>query len=729
MAHWIVRVARDQDLTGAAQLDVATSAPIDVAWRTVERACGIDGDELCRVVAKAFRTRVADLPRAEATAVKLLPDSVARRFGVFPVRDLDRSLEVATADPANPDAEQEIAFASGRAAVLLIAHPEAIASAIASAYTPEAATAAILSRVEDDMAEAVEVGLSPEEQPESVTEEEVASGPVVRLTNLILAEAVTRGASDIHIQPTGRGGVVRYRTDGVLSPNLQMPLPVLLRVVSRIKIMGDLDIADRLRPQDGRARILVAKRPYDLRISTVPTRNAEKAVIRILDTQASTTLADTGIQHGDLARIRNALSHRDGIFVVSGPTGSGKTTTLYGALRDIATEDINIMTVEDPVEYELPGLTQIQVDPKQGVTFASALRAILRQDPDAIFVGEIRDPETAEVAVQASLTGHLVLATLHANDAVGSLRRFLDLGLDAPTLAEVLRGSLAQRLVRRVCPYCAAAVNGDATAEEAQLSEQLGVRPRMRAIGCERCAGTGYMGRMPVTEFLQPSATLAALVANAAPGAQLHAQAVQDGMRSLLDSGRARVQAGETTLQEVHRVLGTARDAEDAGGAASRAAATPRRAAVDASGPVADSATATTRVSDPPAESGETRVLLVDDDGTLRSIARSLLEKEGYCVEEANDGSEALARLSRGERFTLMVLDLDMPMLGGREVLKAVRASLATASLPVLVLTGTNEQDAEIQLLEQGADDYMRKPIEPKRFLLRVKAAVRRARG
>ncbi|MGE0161095.1 MAG: ATPase, T2SS/T4P/T4SS family [Gemmatimonadales bacterium] len=718
MAHWIVRVARDHALAGADGLDIATSAPTDEAWATVERVCGVSGESLAQIVAKAFRTQVADLQRAEPTALKLLPASVAKRFGAFPVRDLDRSLEIATADPANPNIEQEVAFASGRAAVLVIAHPAAVVAAIDNAYTPEAATAALLARVEDDMAEAVEVGLTTEEAPESVTEEEVASGPVVRLTNLILAEAVTRGASDIHIQPTGRGGVVRYRTDGVLATHLQIPLPVLLRVVSRIKIMGDLDIADRLRPQDGRARILVAKRPYDLRISTVPTRNAEKAVIRILDTQASTTLADTGIQSADLGRIRAALAHRDGIFVVSGPTGSGKTTTLYGALRDIATDDINIMTVEDPVEYELPGLTQIQVDPKQGITFASALRAILRQDPDAIFVGEIRDPETAEVAVQASLTGHLVLATLHANDAVGSLRRFLDLGLDAPTLAEVLRGSLAQRLVRRVCPHCVAPADDSVSADERALTEQLGVAPRVRAVGCERCAGTGYMGRMPVTEFLQPSAKLAALVAGGAPGAEIHAQAMHDGMCSLLDSGRARVEAGETTLQELHRVLGTSREPQPNAGSAAATTAPRRSVAVD------DGAIVSVDGAPDPRDA---HVLLVDDDGTLRSIARSLLEKEGYCVHEANDGSEALTRLHRGEKFALMVLDLDMPLLGGREVLKAVRSSLSTASLPVLVLTGTNDHDAEVQLLEQGADDYMRKPLEPKRFLLRVKAALRRA--
>jgi type II secretory ATPase GspE/PulE/Tfp pilus assembly ATPase PilB-like protein/CheY-like chemotaxis protein len=712
----MTRVARQAGLQGADELTLAASLPIEDAWIATELACGITSDELATLVARTFRAEVADLARAEPTAVHLLPASVAKRFCVFPVRDLDRSLEVATADPVNAGAEQEIAFASGRSPVLLIAPPRQITAAIEESYSPEMATAALLARMQNDLGDLQEVALAIEGEPEGVSESEITSGPVVRLTDLILAEAVARGASDIHIEPQPSGGVVRLRIDGVLSTTLQLPLAVESRVVSRVKIIGGLDITDRLRPQDGRARIVVGRRPYDLRISTVPTRNAEKAVIRILDGQASLTLADAGIQGGDLGRIGRALQHRHGIFVVTGPTGSGKTTTLYAALRTIVTEGINIMTVEDPVEYELPGLTQIQVKPKQGVTFASALRAILRQDPDVIFVGEIRDAETAEVAAQASLTGHLVLATLHANDAAGSIRRFLDLGLDRGTVAEVLRGSLAQRLVRRVCSACAEKVNGNPTAEETFLTAQLGIAPTVRAVGCPRCGGSGYLGRLPLTEFLEPTDRLATLIMEGASPFEIQAQAVREGMTTLLESGRERVRSGETTLLEVQRVLGTGRsDAE-----AAAPPSTPDVAAVaEATHPLADDDRA------PEAR----HILLVDDDGTVRNIARAVLQKAGYRVSEASDGSEALARLVRGEHFSLMVLDLDMPMLGGREVLKAVRSTLATATLPVIVLTATSDHDAEIQLLEQGADDYLRKPLEPKRFLMRVNAALRRVTG
>jgi type II secretory ATPase GspE/PulE/Tfp pilus assembly ATPase PilB-like protein len=275
MTHWLERVAREHGLLDAKGLSIPESSSIEEAWAATERACGIDGPELAALVAKTFRAELADLTTAEPTAARLLPVSVVRRFCVFPLRDGDRALDVAASDPVHPDMEKEVSFASGRSVVLSIAHPADIASAIEATYSPEMATEALLARVEGDVAGLVEVGLAVEEEPENVTEEEIVSGPVVRLTNLVLAEAVTRGASDIHIQPHAGGGVVRFRTDGVLRTGLRMPLPVMMRVVSRIKIIGGLDIADRLRPQDGRARIHIARRPYDLRISTVPHAPAE----------------------------------------------------------------------------------------------------------------------------------------------------------------------------------------------------------------------------------------------------------------------------------------------------------------------------------------------------------------------------------------------------------------------------------------------------------------------
>jgi len=711
MSHWMEGVAAQAGLPRAAELTLPAGASIVDVWAHASAICGVGMAELAQAVAATFRMPVADLTTAVPAAAKLIPASLAQKLMVFPLQVRDRSIQVATADPADLNAEKEIGFASGRTPELVIAPPEDIRAVIAATYSVEGAAKQLISMVRD--VEGDLIALAEQEQaPEPVSEAETSAEPLVRLTNIILQEAIAQGASDIHIQPTAAGAVVRYRVDGVLRTAMQLPSSLLAKVVSRIKIMGRLDIADRIRPQDGRARLVKQGQRFDLRISTVPTRNAEKVVIRILDPEKAGNLDDTGIAPGEVARIRRGLAQRDGIFVVSGPTGSGKTSTLYAALREISTEGVNIMTVEDPVEYELSGLTQIQVEPKQGVTFASALRAILRQDPDVIFVGEIRDGETAGIAAQASLTGHLVLATLHTNDAVGVIRRFVDLGLDATTLMTTIRGALAQRLIRKVCRACAVQAAPPLTPAEQTLADRYGTAPVIRAIGCDRCGGTGYHGRKPVTEFMTLTPELARLVSQGAAPLDLTKQARADGMRTLLESALDLMRAGETTLEEVDRVIGeTERDAED--GSTARV-------------PRLSLATQEKLIEAAEAKAGP-HVLLVDDDAVNRTLARALLEKEHYRVSEATDGSEALVHLARGVDLDLMVLDLDMPTLGGREVLKAVRGSVKTAGLPVVVLTGSSAPELEIELMEQGADDYIRKPLDPPRFIARVKATLRRA--
>ena len=735
--HWMQRVVGREGFPGADDVVIPAHASIQEVWQAAMTACGIDATTLAAAVARSFRTQVADFTLVEPTAAKLLPANIARKFLVFPLRDTDRYLVVAAADPTNVQAEQEVGFSSGRTPQVHVAPPWALANAIEAAYSPDKVAEALLEGVSESVDDLVEV-MGVTDEPEEISAEQSATGPVVRLTNLIFLEAIERGASDIHIQPTATGGVVRYRVDGVLRSGMQMPAQVLTRVVSRIKVMSRLDIADRLRPQDGRARMVVDGKKFDLRISTVPTRRAEKVVVRVLSPLQSGTLEDTGIPLGEVERVRQVLGGRDGIFVVTGPTGSGKTTTMYAALREVSTEDVNIMTVEDPVEYELPGLTQIQVESKQGVTFASALRAILRQDPDVVFVGEIRDLETAEVAAQASLTGHLVLATLHTNDAVGAIRRFTDLGLEPSTVADTLRASLAQRLLRRACPDCAQPVTDPLTSVERHLAKRFGVRPTVRAVGCEACGQQGYRGRLPVVELLTMSPAVQRMILEGVAPYQIHRQVEEEGMRTLLHSALQRVRDGETTLEEVARVVG----GDDASGSGTEAdaaseatgAVRPPRGSGSRSpeAPVGPPMVSTFEAATLPAEEDEDaapRILVVDDDGSTRAIARGLLEKQGYSISEAADGSEALVYLSRGEAFDLMVLDLDMPMLGGREVLRAVRGSVSTAGLPVVVLTGTEDPQAEIELMEQGADDYIRKPIDPPRFLTRVKATMRRARG
>jgi type II secretory ATPase GspE/PulE/Tfp pilus assembly ATPase PilB-like protein/ActR/RegA family two-component response regulator len=667
-------------------------------WRTAAKGSGVSLDDLAALVARHFRLDVADLPSAEPGAAKLVPEKVARQFLVFPVREDDRRLVVATADPNDYEAEQMLGFASGRTPTFVVAPPEAIEAAINAQYAPDRSVESILLTVDSDAADGVTI--LEDETAEAVGASDAGSAPVVRLTNALFQEAVTHRASDIHLEPGRSGGVIRFRVDGVMIPFMHLPMPALNRVVSRIKILSQLDIADRMRPQDGRTRIRVREKVYDLRVSTVPTREAEKVVIRVLDPQGAVTLADAGLPKPEETALRRLLSNRDGIVLVTGPTGSGKTTTLYGAIKELATHPINIMTVEDPIEYELKGITQVQVERKRNVTFAAALRAALRQDPDVILVGEIRDLETAEIAVRASITGHLVLGTLHANDAIATVGRLRDLGVDATLLADALRGVLAQRLVRRVCRACVLRVRDEPPNErEAQLAALYGVRQTVRSRGCEACGNTGFRGRLPVLEVAVLTPEMSELIRQGASARQLVDAARAAGMRPMRDVAAECVRTGLTTLEEIDRVLGES---------AQVAAPEPT------TGPVPEAEKPTT-------------ILLVDDDSLVRTLARQLLERQGYQVVEAADGASGLKELLKGEGVDLVVLDLSMPKMDGRAVLRAVRGDPRTAGLPVLVLTGEREEGVEVELMDEGADDYIRKPIEPARFVARIKAALRRA--
>lgn len=552
--HWLLSVARASGAANADTLFTPATVPISAAWTAVADGCKLNDDQLAHLVAAHYRLGVANLEAANHELVQRIPQKIARKYGIFPLREENGHLVIATSDPTDHDADQALRFASRKRPIFEIAPPGAILHAISGKYSSDRMVEALLNSVDADPSD---VRVVEDVDPESVREDEIDAAPIIRLTNLILRDAVRDGASDIHLEPTGLGsGVVRYRVDGVLRQHMQVPLTALNRVVSRIKILGDLDIADRLRPQDGRTRIQVDGRTQDLRISTVPTRQSEKAVIRILNPEGNRTLNDLQMPEHEMLRLRQLLSYREGITVVTGPTGSGKTTTLYAALREVATGEVNVMSVEDPVEYELANITQIQVEVDRGVSFASALRAILRQDPDIIFVGEIRDPETAEVAVHASMTGHLVLATLHTNDAVSSIARLEQLGVDAASVASTVRGAIAQRLLRRACPHCLEAISASLTEEEQRLAEMYGVTPTVRAKGCNRCGTTGYKGRRPVTEVMMSNAHVRELISHGASETEIYRAAMVGGMRPMLAVALDAVSQGITTLSEVERVLG-----------------------------------------------------------------------------------------------------------------------------------------------------------------------------
>ena len=701
--HWLVQMAKQAGWPGAEPLAVETDRPTADAWPVIARALGFTSAELATRVAARLRLEVADAERREPHALRLLPADLARRYHVFPLAESDRELTVATAEPLNAEAEQAIGFASGRRVTFQVAAPEWVDELVNVGYGPlTSGVEGLLDRVSEELADAVAV--VEESGPEPVRADEAADPPVIRLTNYIIHTAIAERASDIHIAPTGPTASVRLRIDGVLRHQMQLPLGALPRVISRVKVLGRMDIADRIRPQDGRTRVTVGGRIYDLRISVVPTRDAEKAVIRILDPSAMRALEELELPEPELARLRQLLGNREGIVFLTGPTGSGKTTTLYAALRELSTQAINITTVEDPVEYELAGITQIQVEPKRGVTFASALRAILRQDPDVILVGEIRDPETAQIAVQAAMTGHLVLATLHTNDAIGIVPRLLDLGLDRPGIVATVRGAVSQRLVRRVCPDCGVRISGALTEEEQRLAALHGVEPIVRAVGCERCGNTGYRGRVAEGEVLSITPGLASLIADGANAIALQKAAIAAGLRPLHDLALERVRAGVTTLQEVERVLGER--ADDA-------------APAPAAAPLAEGA----------ASSERARILVVEDEPIQARLVRSVLERSGFDVAEAADGQVAWSVLVGEGGISLVLTDLRMPNMDGGTLLDRMRGNVGTAAVPVVVLTGSDDEGLEVELLERGADDYLRKPVDGARLAARVRSVLRRVAG
>jgi len=385
----------------------------------------------------------ADFTRVDPNAVALLAERWARRYGVLPIRLERGTLVVATSDPDDLDAERTVGFATGHRVRWVQAPADELARQINRWYPDAAARREQLT----PPVEVEHLGFVSDESTSIIAD---VGTSVIRLVDQLLAEGIQAGASDIHIEPEEQGIAVRHRVDGLLHHARTLPRYVSPSLVSRVKILSGLDIADRLRPQDGRARVAIQGSVVDLRVSTLPASHGEKIVIRVLDGSAGLrTLDSIGFSPADLARIRSLLEQREGLLLVTGPTGSGKTTTLYAALREIQARGVNIVTVEDPIEYRLPGIVQVQVHERAGLTFSAALRSIMRQDPDVILVGEIRDRETAEIAIQASLTGHLVLTTLHTNDAPSAVTRLLDIGVAGYQIATAVKGVIAQRLLRR----------------------------------------------------------------------------------------------------------------------------------------------------------------------------------------------------------------------------------------------------------------------------------------
>jgi type II secretory ATPase GspE/PulE/Tfp pilus assembly ATPase PilB-like protein len=744
---------------GFTQLTSGTAE--DSYWESAVRRRLTSDDEILTALAARFRMKIANLAQITQQARDLVPEALARKYRIVPLAVSDSAVDIATADPHDLDCERTLAFALGRTVRMSLASPIKISERIEELYRPENAVEKILDSVQSNY-DVQEIGEDLVDDEFEISAGKAAERPIIRLVDHIVAEGITSRASDIHLEPEESGVAVRYRIDGVLRQVMGLPRAAGVPLVSRIKIMAGLDIADRLRPQDGRARVAVNGVRIDLRVSTLPASNGEKVVIRILDSRATVISLDSmGLHPDETERMKYLYGLREGMVLVTGPTGSGKTTTLYSGIRHIQQKPLNIVTIEDPVEYRLQGIVQVQVNEKAGVTFASALRSILRQDPDVVLVGEIRDKEAASIATQASLTGHLVLSTLHTIDAPSAITRLLDVGIESYKIATALKGVVAQRLMRKLCTSC-----------RELWMEPVPERIRKwipdgstlyRPVGCPDCSQTGYRGRIAVTEVLIVTPEVERRIAAGESSERIGDAAREGGMKSLWESGVGHVKAGTTSLEELLRVAEVPMEGSRVSGRVTSSVvavpealpdvgkpptpthnpavpqvrvpgvpfrATPKSTPVvsssfdeaafqllDDAAPIAPTARRTAH---------QMKVLLVEDEEPLRRVVRDLLEREGFIVSEAGDGVAALDEIDRSAP-DVVVLDLNLPRLDGYGVLSHLRARQATASLPVIVLTAKGDEDSEVRVFEFGANDYLTKPFRPRALSARLHALLKRS--
>lgn len=625
-----------------------------------------------------------------------------RELRAVPVEINDRSLVVAMANPLDHDAKQALSFDLGRDVQIVIASEERLLAALAHKMNSTALFELdSMFGAAEDSAEGTVSDVSKQES--SVFQGDASSAPIVRLVNKIFSDAVQAGASDIHLTPEKEKVAVRIRVDGIIQHLFDVPTQAQASVLTRIKLLCGMDIAERRKPQDGRLRIKTALGAKDLRVSVVPTVHGENVVARILSSDlALATFESLGVPAPIEERFRRALSGSSRVVLVTGPTGSGKTSTLYAGLLHLHDGQRNIITIEDPIEYRIAGINQVQVNPKIGLGFAETLRSVLRQDPDVIMVGEVRDRETASIAMQVAQTGHLVLSTLHTNTAPAAITRLRDLGIPSFLIASSVGSVVAQRLVRRLCDCAVPASESDR-----RRADELGIdAEKLRSAGgCESCSNTGYRGRVGIFSFLEITDQVADAIRSEQGEGEISSRAAAQGFQSLDQSGLELVASGVTTVEEIERVLG----------ALSKPATTAPAPSAQ-SGDMKRNAQAIQKQ----------KVLLVEDEENTRTVLTMLLQREHFEVIEAGDGQEGLAAVYE-HAPALIICDLMMPKLSGSEMIQKLKNDARTRHIPVLVLTAADTEQNELQLIGSGADDFVSKTSDTKIMVARVHRLLERS--
>ncbi len=671
--------------------------------------------DLAEALARQLGIAFMELKTAaiSSVALSLVPAKIASKFSAMPVRLTDKGLLVAFADPMALQKVDELSFVAGKRIITAIAMQSDILEAIRTHYHVSPIDEG--KQIESGKNESIEIlqsfGRKADDEIVDLASLENQAGlaPIVKFLNVIIFNAINQRSSDIHIEPGKEEVLIRYRIDGILQEAMKTEPHVLLSLVSRVKIIANMDISIRRKPQDGKVQVLVGQKTYDLRVSTMPTTFGEKVTIRILDSMmAGIDLSGLGFTSTNLQLMGEAIDSPQGIVLVTGPTGSGKSSTLYACLNHLKSPEVNIVTLEDPVEYDMPSVSQVSINLKAGLTFASGLRTILRQDPDIVMIGEIRDGETAEIACKASQTGHFVLSTLHTNDALAAINRLLDLGIEPFMITSALRAVIGQRLVRRICEHCKSPTEiPDHYARKiASYLEEHQDAVFYKGLGCSHCRDTGYTGRIAIHEILAMTPEVKEALTPGISTFQLKKIARNGGYRPMILDGLDKAHAGITSLEEVFRVSPPEIEATEIEGKDNKGGETFKAA-----------------LNQPSLTSHGTglaaKILIVDDDEIARKILQVTLQEKGFHVIEAVNGIEGLEKV-QGELPDLILTDYMMPEMDGLGLVKILKGQLQTCDIPIIMLTSKDESESEIELMEAGVDDYLIKPADPKRLLARM---------
>ena len=675
---------------------------------------GIDTTAVVQTLARIYKVPYLDIThiRPSDAILEKCPEKLCLDYNFMPIDEQDGELIIATGNPMNFSALDALQFKLGERVKCIFARPDYIQKKIREIYQGDAAFDAAMSGLDEDASFSADTDDEQSGEDIDALKKGADDSPIIKLVNGIMVQAMKMGSSDIHIEAGERVSLVRMRVDGRLRAALQFPVKAHPLVISRIKIMSKLDISNTRTPQDGRTRIKLWGKSFDMRVSILPSIYGEKAVLRILDKSGlSLDLDILGFEKLADQRVRECITKPTGAVLVTGPTGSGKTTTLYSFLHHINSDESNLITVEDPVEFQLKGINQVQVNAKAGMTFAAALRSILRQDPDIVMVGEIRDEETAEIALHAAQTGHMVLSTLHTNDAPSTITRLIEMGIKSTMLASSLNLIVAQRLARRLCPKCKRKARPDKDfCERFSVPEGLEF---YEPVGCKACMNIGYKGRLGIHETLYVNDRMREMISREAPDRELMQAAREDGMFCLFEDGMNKALAGLTSIAEVIRNstppegFHLENRLNDDGGLMSIGETMHKR----------DQAHAAANVN-----TGKKTVLIVDDSKSIRSLVKFVLQSEGYEVVDAEDGQKGWDVLQRiSNDISLVLTDYEMPNMSGPELVTKIREQNKYDGIPVIMLTSRKDEEDEVFGLESGADDYIGKPVEPMKLQARVR--------